>query len=247
MHQSPVVKGKLAKTYAQNYYTIEDDIFPTFEKLDTPFLDKRLKPGMKVFDATMGRGRHAIRYAKKGCVLWANDLNPHMVAIGKKAAKKAGATLRFSVLDACTLKGVPKNHFDVSYSMFSSIGTIPKSANRQAAVSSIASVTKKKGLVIIHAHNRLDTWLKPDWIGWIVKSTFWPDKGLEPGDMVTDYNGLEDMFNHFYTPGELRAAFKTAGLDVIEEHYMRYGKKKFITGPMKKIVADGFIFVGKKR
>jgi len=247
MHHSPVVKGKLAKEYAQKYYIFEDDIFATFEKLDTPFLDKRLKPGMVVLDATMGRGRHAIRYAKRGCRVWANDLNPHMVAIGKKAAKAANAKLQFSVLDARYLKGVPSNKFDVTYSMFSSIGTIPGSKNRQMAIASIARVTRPGGLVIVHAHNRLDTWFKFSWIGWITKSTFWPDKGLEPGDMVTDYNGLEDMFNHFYSPGEFRRSMKKAGLVVEEEHYMDYENKRYIEGPLKKLQADGFIFVARKR
>jgi ubiquinone/menaquinone biosynthesis C-methylase UbiE len=169
-----------------------------------------------------------------------------MVAIGKKAAKAAKAHLKFTVLDARFLKGVPSNHFDVSYSMFSSIGTIPRRENRQMAIASIARVTKQTGIIIIHAHNRLDTWLKPDWFGWAVKTTFYPDEGLETGDMVTDYNGLHDMFNHFYTPGEFRKSLQDAGLQVIEEHYMSYADKKFITGPLRKWTADGFIFVAKK-
>jgi ubiquinone/menaquinone biosynthesis C-methylase UbiE len=243
---SPVVKGKLAENYAKNYYTIEDDIFAVFEKLDTPFLDKRLKPGMRVFDATMGRGRHAIRYAKRGCDMWANDLNPHMVGIGRRAAKAANAKIKFSVLDARFLKGVPSGRFDVSYSMFSSIGTIPKKKNRQLAIGSIARVTKPGGLVIIHAHNFLDSFFKPDFIGWAVKSIIRPDKTLESGDMVTDYNGLEDMFNHFYFPWEFRNSMREAGLEVIEEHYMVYSQKRFITGPLRGFKADGFIFVGRR-
>jgi ubiquinone/menaquinone biosynthesis C-methylase UbiE len=243
---SPVVKGTLAKEYARLYYVIEDDIFTVFEHLDTPFLDKRLKSGMIVFDATMGRGRHAVRYAKHGCKVWGNDLNPHMVAIAREAAKEAGAKMHFLNLDVRTLKGVPGGRFDVSYSMFSSIGTIPKSRNRDQAIQEIARVTKQDGLVIIHAHNRLDTFLKKDWIGWALKTTFSPSKGLETGDMVTDYNGLENMFNHFYSPAEFRRSFRRAGLQVIEEHYMDYEGKHFITGPLRKMKADGFIFVGKK-
>ena len=98
---------------------------------------------------------------------------------------------------------------------------------------------------MIHAHNRLDTFFKKDWIRWAIKTTFSPGEGFETGDMVTDYNGLENMFNHFYTPGELRRSFKKAGLVVTEEHYMDYDGKRFITGPLRKLKADGFIFVGK--
>ena len=138
-NHSPVVKGKLAERYAKYYYIIEDDIFTTFEHLDTPFLDARLKPGMSVFDATMGRGRHAVRYAKRGCKVWGNDLNPHMVAIARKAAKQADVKMHFLNLDARKLEGVPSGRFDVTYSMFSSIGTIPKSKNRDQAISEVLS------------------------------------------------------------------------------------------------------------
>jgi ubiquinone/menaquinone biosynthesis C-methylase UbiE len=247
--KSPVVKGALAKEYADKYYEIEDDIFPIFEKLDTPLLDTLIKPGMHVMDAMMGRGRHAIRYAKRGCTVWGNDLNQHMVAIARKGAKIAHVPkgkIRFSVLDACTLNGVPKNHFDATFAMFSAVGTVPGSKNRSKAIASFARVTKPGGIVIVHAHNRLDCWHKPDWFSWIFKSTLRPDKGLETGDMVTDYNGLADMFNHFYTPAELRRDFRRAGLDVVEEHYHAYDPPHTLRGPLKRLRADGFVFVGRR-
>jgi ubiquinone/menaquinone biosynthesis C-methylase UbiE len=247
LKRSPVVQGQLAKEYAKNYYEIEDHIHLVFEQMDTPFLDKRIKPSMKVFDAMMGRGRHAIRYAKRGCNVWGNDLNPHMVEIAKRAARTAHAKLKFSVKDATNLKGVPSNSFDVTYAMYSSVGTIPGSRNRQAAINEMARVTKKGGLVIIHAHNFLDCFFSDDFCGWAIKSVVSPGKNLETGDMVTDYNGLRNMFNHYYTPGDFRRSFSKAGVKVIEEHYMSYDQKRFLTGIWKKFQADGFIFVGKKR
>ena len=89
MKHSPALSKKNAAFYAHNYYKIEDDILPVFEKLDTPFLDKRIKRGMNVLDAMMGRGRHAVRYAKKATV-WGNDFNPHMVDLARKSAALAG-------------------------------------------------------------------------------------------------------------------------------------------------------------
>jgi len=244
--KSPVVKGSLAKQYADDYYSIEDDIFPIFEKLDTPFLDKRIKPGIKLFDAMMGRGRHAIRYAARGADVWGNDLNPHMVAIAKKAAKKAKLRMRFSSLDACTLRGVPKDKFDMTIAMFSALGTIPKSANRQKALLAMARVTRPGGVVIVHAHNRLDAFFKSGFRLWAIQTTLNPGPGLETGDSVSDYNGLKNMFNHFYTPGEFREEFRNAGLIIEEESYWDYEKKKILTGVLRKFFADGFVFVGRK-
>lgn len=249
MEHSPVVKGEKAQWYAKNYYTVEDDIQNIFERMDTPFLDKRIKPDMTILDAMMGRGRHAIRYAKRGCVVHGNDLNPHMVAIARKSARAMRLNSRritFSALDARHLKGIKKNHYDVSFAMFSAIGTVPDSKNRQMIFDAMARCTKKSGIVIVHAHNRLDTFFKAGFMSWAWRTTLFPERNLETGDMIADYNGLHDMFNHFYTPREFRKSFEDAGLEVIEEHYMDYATLKFITGSLRKLKADGFIFVGKK-
>jgi ubiquinone/menaquinone biosynthesis C-methylase UbiE len=246
-NRSPVVRGKRAEWYARHYYVIEDDIIPIFERMDTPLLDKRLKPGMKVLDAMMGRGRHAVRYAKRGCVVTGNDLNPHMVALARKCAKLAGAKLTLLNKDATKLDGIKDNSFDAVIAMFSAVGTIPVAKRRQKAMDEFARTVKPGGMVIVHAHNRLDTLLDLEFYPECLRLNFFPRKGSFKGDMVTDYNNLKNMFNHFYSPGEFRRSFERAGLRVTEEHYMSYKKKRFITGPLRKLRADGFIFIGVKR
>lgn len=249
MRISPAVEKKNAKWYAKNYYFIEDDIANVFELLDTPFLDKRLKKGMRVFDGMMGRGRHALRYAKRGCTVLGNDLNPHMVAIAKKTAKIMAVprkNLRLMTDDVTNLKSVPSNHFDASIAMFSAIGTIPGKKNRQKAFDELARVTKPGGIVVVHGHNRWDSFFKKDFFPWVVRSYLFPDKGLETGDILSDYNGLEGMFNHFYSPREFRSSFQNAGLVVDEEAYFQYNPPRPLNGVLRKFQADGFIFVGRK-
>lgn len=244
---SHVTVGKRAEWYAKNYYIVEDDIIPTFERMDTPFLDKRLTPGMTVLDAMCGRGRHAVRYAKRGCKVTANDLNPHMVAHARNGAKLARAKLRFINKDATKLAGVKSSSFDAVIAMFSSVGTIPDERSRQHAIDSFARVVKPGGIVIVHAHNRVDTLFDPEFYPECLRINFFPKKGQLRGDMITDYNDLKGMFNHFYSPGEFRKSFERAGLRVIDEAYMSYKQKRFIAGPLRKLRADGFIFVGTKR
>lgn len=246
---SPAVHPKNAQWYAQHYYAVEDDIIPVFEKLDTPLLDRLLKPGMRVLDAMMGRGRHAVRYAQAGCIVTGNDLNPHMVAFARTTAKAANVPkgrLRLRVGDATRLPD-RDGAYDATIALFSAVGTIPHSRKRQAAISEMARVTKRDGLVVIHAHNRLDGFFSPGFIVWSWRNLIRPDNGLERGDIITDYNGLRRMFNHFYTPGEFHRSFRRAGLRVIEEHYHNYPARKEIRGPFKRWRADGFIYVGKKR
>jgi ubiquinone/menaquinone biosynthesis C-methylase UbiE len=243
LEKSPAVEKRIAKWYADNYYSVEDEIIPLFEKMETPFLDKRIKPGMHLFDAMMGRGRHALRYAKRGCKVWGNDLNPYMVAHVRKAAKHLKVKPRLTVLDATSLRSVKSSQFDVVIAMYSALGTIPQAKNRQKAMNEFARVCKPGGVVIIHAHNRLDTFLKPAFWDWIIEG--WLGRHA-PGDMVTSYNNLDDMYNHFYTPGEFRNSFAKAGLKVAEEAYMHYPTKRWLKGPLRKLKADGFIFVAIK-
>lgn len=243
MKRSPAVEKRIAKWYADNYYSVEDEIIPVFERMETPFLDKRIKRGMKVFDAMMGRGRHALRYAQRGCAVWGNDLNPHMVKHARKAAEHLGVKAKLTVLDATNLKSVRSGQFDAVIAMYSALGTIPGKDGRQKAMREFARVCKPGGIVIIHAHNRLDTFLKPGFWDWIVEG--WIGRHA-PGDMVTSYNGLDDMYNHFYTPHEFRRSFRKAGLQVIEEAYMHYPTRRWLKGPFAKLKADGFIFVGRK-
>ena len=247
MDRSPAVGKRVAKWYADNYYVVEDDIIPIFERLETPFLDRRIKPGMRLFDAMMGRGRHAVRYASRGCIVWGNDLNPHMAVHAKKAAKHLGVKAKFTSLDATNLKGMKSNQFDVVIAMYSSIGTIPKSVNRQKAMDEFARVVKPGGMVILHAHNRLDTFLKPGFWNWVFQTYLWPEKGLETGDIIIEYNGLDTMLNHYYSPAEFRRSFRKARLRVVEEHYMDYEKRRFIKEWWRKLKADGFIFVAVKQ
>lgn len=246
---SPAVESHTAAWYAKNYREIEDDIGPVFEKLDTPFLDERLKPGMKVFDGLMGQGRHALRYAKRGCIVHGNDLNPHMVAFATAEAKRLRIpekNLKLTVGDATRLKGVPSDRFDAALAMFSAIGTIPGSANRQKAMDELSRVTKPGGIVIVHAHNRWDTFFSHEFLPWTIRTYTIPVGTLEKGDIIADYNGLEGMFNHFYSPRELRRSMRKAGLEVVEEAYLAYHPPAFLKGVFRKVRADGFLFVGRK-
>ncbi len=247
---SPAVAKKNARWYAKNYYAVEDDILAIFEKFDTSLLDEFLKPKMRVLDAMMGRGRHAIRYAVHGCIVTGNDLNPHMVTYARKAAKTLRLTskqLKLQTGDATDLKNIKTGSFDVAIAMFSAVGTIPGSQKRQAAMNEMARAVKKNGLVIVHAHNILDGLFKRDFAAWSWRNLIRADKGLEKGDIVTDYNGMKKMFNHFYTPAQFRKSYREAGLIVVEERYYDYGTKEEVKGPFKRLRADGFIFIGKKK
>ncbi len=243
---SPALEPEVAQWYAEKYYDVEDEVLRVFEPLETPILDRHIANGMRVLDAMMGRGRHALRYAGRGCAVWGNDLNPHMVALVGKAAEAAALSLTLTALDARDLRGIEDGAFDVSFAMYSSLGTIPGSAHRQRAMDEIARVTRQGGLVVIQAHNRLDTFFERDLLAAALRGQFLPREGMERGDILLDYHGLKDMRNHLYTPGELKESFERAGMRVVEEHYMDYANVRMIDGTFRKLQADGFVFVGKK-
>jgi ubiquinone/menaquinone biosynthesis C-methylase UbiE len=245
MRTSAALRPEHARWYARHYYAIEDEVLPIFERLDAMVLDSLVRPRMRVLDAMMGRGRGALRYAARGARVTGNDLNLHMVDLVREQAAREGVRVALWNKDVRALGG-RGGEFDVVFAMYSSLGTIPGDEDRDEAVRELARVARPGGLVVVHAHNRLDTLFERHFWRGLRHTVFFPANGLRRGDIVHDYGGLRGMYNHLYSPGELRRQMRNAGLRVLAEHYMDYKAVRFIGGPLRALRADGFIFVGRK-
>lgn len=163
-----IKKSKNSKEYAERYYEEAAEKKGLFE-LDTKFLDKLFIPKGKIFDATMGRGRHVIHFVKKGYEVVGNDYNLYMVELIKEDLKKENLKAITYNLDVTDLSEIKDNSFDYIICTYSSLGCIPGSENRQKAVNEFSRIVKKGGLVVIHAHNRLGNIGYLQYFGWTLR------------------------------------------------------------------------------
>jgi len=240
-----IEKSRNSKEYAEHYYK-EADLRKGLFELDTEFLNKLLVPKGKIFDATMGRGRHIIYFAKKGYEVTGNDHNPYMVELVKEGLKKNSLKAGLYNLDIIDLSEIKDNSFDYVICMYGSLGCIPGSDNREKAVSEFLRIVKKGGLVVIHAHNRLANIGYLQHLGWTFKTYFWRDNDLELGDRYLADKYQRGSYVHIFSPSEMKEIFYKARLKIIKEVYLDKNQDEYYRGRFKNLRSGGFIFTGRK-
>ena len=84
------------------------------------FVDRlNLRPGMEVLDLGSGDGTTALPAAERGANVLAVDIASNLVEAGARRAREAGLTnLHFQEGDACDLRGIADDRFDLAISVF---------------------------------------------------------------------------------------------------------------------------------
>jgi SAM-dependent methyltransferase len=235
---------RTSKEYAGSYYETEQDMKGYFD-FDTKVLKKHFRKKGKLFDATMGAGRHVLEFAKLGFEVEGNDYNKHMVEFVRKELKKRKLNARLYDYDITKLSKIRSNKYDYVVCMCSSLGCIPGSENRQKAMNELARVAKLGGLVIVHVHNSLSDKGRFDFPE-VLRMLFFRERDLEFGDAYYSYGPLDKAFVHMYTAFEFSKSFRKAGLKVIEKIYLNKKQDGVYKGMFKILKSEGFIFVAKK-
>ncbi len=237
---------KISKDYAEHFYE-QEAVMASHFLLDTALLDRLIRPGSRIFDAMMARGRHVLHFARKGCSVYGNDRNKHMVGLVRAELRKESLKAKLLSRDVTNLKGVKDNYFDSVICMYSSLGCIPGSSNRQKAMAEFARILRPGGIVVVHAHSPLGDLEKPTDILLMLRDMF-PKRpaGLERGDCYYLHgSSLGYSYVHEFKPKEFRKLFESAGLRIVKEFYLNLKQDKVIH-KLLFFASGGFIFVGQK-
>jgi SAM-dependent methyltransferase len=235
---------RTSKEYPGKYYEIEEDLKGHFE-FDTKILRKYLRKKGRLFDATMGPGRHVLEFAKLGFEIEGNDYNPNMVKFVARELKKRKLGAKLHNYDITTLSRIKSSQFDYVICMGSSLGCIPRSESRQRAMNALARIAKPGGLVVVHVHNSLSDEGSFDLIE-VLRMLFFREKDLEFGDAYYSYGPFDKAFVHMYTSREFSKSFEKAGLKIIEKIYLNKKQDGAYKGLFKILKSDGFIFIAEK-
>ncbi len=238
-----------SKKYAEDFFREEAEMKGIFES-DTRILDSIITGKGRILDAAMGPGRHVKHFAGKGFEVWGNDFNPHMIEAARKYVGKGKA--KFTNHDMRNLSSMKSNYFDYVICMGASIGSVYRRAERQKAVSELARVAKKGGLVFIHAHNLFEL----TELGYLfsiagtIKNSLLNSGKFELGDVVYRHSeSFKNAYMHWFTSQELRKLMTKARLKVEREFYLKGPNNDRIlprNALFKDFRSGGFIFVGRK-
>lgn len=248
----------LASTYDEHYRDTE------LLQFDTAFLKSEFRTPGTLLDIGCGTGRHLIALARSGHRCVGMDLSMPMLEIARaKVAVAAecdvsteagamgapvgrGATDRISLIQANMRSPLPfqPESFDYVICMFSTMGLIPSSAERLAFLGEVKRVLKPGGTFVLHVHNRLYNVVAGWGRWWLLKTYTWNRifTNLEVGDkIIENYRGIEDMYLHVFSLGEVRRLLRDAGFDVRRALCLNDDRTGEVTGAWAAIRANGFV------
>lgn len=130
-----------------------------------------------------------------------------MLEVLTKKASETTPTVRIHPVQAnlVELNCFADNSADHAICLFSTLGMIQGRANRRAMLRHVARIVRPGGSFIVHVHNRWAALRERHGV-WSLASSFWRslrDTDVEFGDATYAYRGLENMFMHRFSKGEL--------------------------------------------
>jgi SAM-dependent methyltransferase len=215
-----VPRGVWQYTQADHIAGQYDDFFACnrlFE-FDEQVLARHLaKPGL-VVDLGCGTGRAILPLARRGFPCLGVDLShPMLRLLGQKAEDEALSVWRLCA-NLADLGCLQHESADYCLCLFSTLGMIRGSENRQRVLVHAQRILKPGGLLIVHVHN---FWFSLfDAVGrrWLLRSLLTTpfQRDLERGDKFFDYRGIPKMFLHTFSHRELRRALVSAEFYPVE-------------------------------
>jgi len=216
---------------------------------DTQVLDVLFdKPG-RLLDVGCGTGRHLVHFARRGFEVTGVDLSEHMIAVARDKLADEGLTGRIVRTNFCDLRELSDESFDYAICMFSTLGMVSGRKNRADALAEVHRVLVPGGTFVVHAHNRMHNLWNAEGLRRLLRSYMGALVGrCEVGDLTIDgYRGVERMYLHSYTAGELRGAISTAGMQVRKLLRLNESRGGLIrNGLPANLVANGFIAIARK-
>jgi SAM-dependent methyltransferase len=204
------------------------------------------RPGL-VVDLGCGTARALMPLVRGGHRGLAVDLSIEMLAVvGEKAAEEQLPIdrLRANLVELdCLADGI----VDYAICMFSTLGMVRGSANRQRMLAHVRRILKPGGVFVLHAHNFWYNLFDPGGPWWVVKSVLAAPfrRDWEVGDKYFDYRRIPNMYLHVFRRRELVRLLRQCGFRVREMIPLDYRRSAPLKRPwlLGNVRANGWIVV----
>jgi ubiquinone/menaquinone biosynthesis C-methylase UbiE len=187
-----------------------------------------------------------VALAARGYEVTGVDLSPHMLRITAKKLDHHGLSAELVRADMCrvNMPGVlGGRRFDAAICMFSTLGLVKGGAARKRALRAWRGLLEPGGVLVAHAHNLwhnvTDSWGRR----WLARSAV---SALVPGRQLGDkrmkcYRGLDGLYLHIFSLGELRRLLRSAGFEPTRELLLNSSRTGPFQGRLAYFRANGFI------
>jgi SAM-dependent methyltransferase len=184
--------------------------------LHTCYLEKYIKPGMRVLEIGAGAGRFTQVLARIGVRVLVGDISQGQLDLNRRFARELGfegAVEDWQQMDICDLGCFPAASFDCVLAYGGPFSYVLE--RRDAALSECLRVLKPAGLLLASvmtlwgaAHANLDG---------VISLPPEVNKGITTtGDLVpATYPGRKDRFMHLFRAGEYRQWLEKAGVEIL--------------------------------
>lgn len=171
-----------------------------------------------VADLGCGTGRALLPLARQGFACLAVDLSEPMLKQVQAQASHEELPIQCVRANLVELDCIAGESVDYAMSLFSTLGMIQGSENRQRALQHAARILKPGGLFVLHVHNYWYNLYDPGGPWWLFSNWFRGAflRDLERGDKYFHFRDVGRMYLHVFTGGELRSALQHAGFCIRE-------------------------------
>lgn len=166
-----------------------------------------------VADLGCGTGRALLPLLKKGFSGVGIDLSVSMLTQLKKKAAFQQVDVGAIHANLVDLSCVKSHSIDHAMCLFSTLGMIKGKRNRHKALSGVRRIIRPGGKFVVHAHNYWYNLYDPGGPWWLLKSLAGSlvFRDIERGDKHYEYRGLNNMFLHVFSKGEIKDELNQAG------------------------------------
>ncbi|HUT37427.1 MAG TPA: methyltransferase domain-containing protein [Planctomycetota bacterium] len=239
---APATRAYLAAPHiAEDYdrYFAHSELF----RFDGEVLDRWLSVPGRLLDLGCGSGRHVVHFAARGFDVTGVDLSHHMLAVTRRKLAACGCRATLVHGDITRLDELGLGRFDYILCMFSTLGMVHGSSNRQRLLASVRQHLETNGLFAFHVHNRWHNLWDPNGRRYLWGALRGRLRG-RPEAFQKDmdgYRGIADLSLYLYSDREVRRTVARAGLRVEEFVYLNRVRNGALRGVARGLRSNGFI------
>jgi SAM-dependent methyltransferase len=174
------------------------------------------RPG-RLIDLGCGTGRLLIPFARRDFWVLGADLSEPMLRVAGDRARAEKAGVHLLKANLVELNSIAEGSFDYAACLFSTLGMISGSTERERFVRHVFRLLKPGGRFVLHVHNRWFNFWNPQGRAWLLRDCLRGLLGRAHGTrQMPAHQGIGGFGLHLYTRREVARLLRSCGFRILE-------------------------------